>query len=348
MSSIKYLLKDFKLPGGVVFEQEEVKPDYGRFVAKPFEKGFAVTIGNSLRRALLSSIPGCAIVAAKIEGAAHEFSTMPGIIEDVTDILINLKKVRIKLADSVDKKVIHIEKKGPGEFMAGDLNVDSDVKILNPDFYIAALNKTGSINMDLQIERGRGYIPSEELKDRVESNEVGIILIDAIFTPVIKVNYKVENIRVGQRIDFEKLVFQVWTDGTIKPDDAVAFAAKILKDHFSMFLNFVDNEELIVEEVKPKEEEPDQELIQKILNTPVEELELSVRASNCLNQSKIKTIGQLIKITEDEMMNMKNFGKKSSDELKVKLVQYGLWMGMSDEDLKNVKIKKGDYLNETP
>ncbi len=346
MSSLKYLLKDFKLPGGVVFEQEEVKKDYGRFVAKPFEKGFAITIGNSLRRALLASIPGSAIVAARIEGVTHEFSTIPGILEDTTDLFINLKRVRIKLADNVDKKVIHIEKKGPGELLAKDLNVDADVEILNPDYYIAALNKAGSISMDLQIEHGRGYIPSEELNDRVEGDDVSIILLDAIFTPVIKVNYRVENMRVGQRIDFEKLILEVWTDGTIQPDDAVAYAAKILKDHFNKFLNFVDNEELIVEEEKPKEDEPDQELIQRILDTPVEELELSVRASNCLNQSKIKTIGQLVTITEDEMMNMKNFGKKSSDELKVKLQQYGLWMGMGEEELKNVKIKKGDYLNE--
>lgn len=346
MSSIKYLLKDFKLPGGVVFEHEEVKPDYGRFIAKPFEKGFAVTVGNSLRRTLLSSIPGSAIVAVKIDGVAHEFSTIPGVIEDTTDLLINLKKVRIQLAENVDKKLIHVEKKGAGEFLAKDLDVDSEVKILNPDFYIATLNKTGAVSMDLQIERGRGYIPSDELKDRIDEDEVDVILMDAIFTPVIKVNYRVENIRVGQRIDFEKLILEVWTDGTIKPDDSVAYAGKILKDHFNRFLNFVDNEELIVEEEKPKEEKPDQELIQKILDTPVEELELSVRASNCLNQSKIKTIGQLVRITEEEMMNMKNFGKKSSDELKMKLNQYGLWMGMSDEELKNAKIKKGDYLNE--
>jgi len=348
MSSIKYLLKDFKLPGGVIFEHEEVKADYGRFIAKPFEKGFAVTIGNSLRRALLSSIPGSAIVAAKIDGVSHEFSTIPGVMEDTTDILINMKKVRIKLADNVEKKIIHIEKKGPGELLAKDLNVDADIEILNPDFYLASLSKTGSISMDLQIEHGRGYVPSEDLKDRIEDDDVSIILLDAIFTPVIKVNYKVENIRVGQRIDFEKLVLEVWTDGTIKPDDAVSFAAKILKDHFSKFLNFVDNEELLVKEEKPKEEKPDQELILKVLSTPVEELELSVRASNCLSQSKIKTIGQLIKITEEEMMNMKNFGKKSSDELKVKLQQYGLWMGMTDEDLESIKIKKGDYLNEAP
>jgi len=347
MSAIKYLLKDFKVPAGVVFEQEEVRKDYGRFIAKPFERGFAVTIGNSLRRTLLSSIPGTAIVAIKFDGVSHEFSTIPGVVEDVTDIIINMKKVQVKLSDEVDKKVIHVEKKGPGKLTGKDLNVDAEVEIINQDCFIATLNKEASISMDIQIERGRGYVPSEELKDRVNKEDIDTILVDAIFTPIHKVNYRVENVSVGQRTDYEKLILELWTDGTIKADDAVAYAAKILKDHFSKFLNFVDNEEIISEEEKPKEEEPDQELIMKVLNTPVEELELSVRASNCLDQSKIKTIGQLVKITEDEMMNMKNFGKKSADELKLKLAQYGLWLGMTEEEINNVKIKKGDYLNET-
>ena len=346
MSAIKHLLKDFKIPSGVAFEEDEVKEDYGRFIAKPFEKGFAITIGNGLRRALLSSIPGTAVVAIKIDGVSHEFSTIPGVVEDMTDIVINLKRVQIKLADEVDKKILHIEKKGPGKFLAKDLNVDPEVEITNPDHYIASLNKSASISMDLQVERGRGYVPVEELKDRVDNEEIDVILIDAIFTPITKVKYRIENVSVGQRIDYEKLVLEVWTDGTIRPDDAVAYGAKILKDHYNRFLNFVDSEEIMAEEEEPKEEEPDQELIERVLNTPVEELELSVRASNCLNQSKIKTIGQLTKISEYEMMNMKNFGKKSADELKSKLNQYGLWLGMTEEDLKNVKIKKGDYLNE--
>ncbi len=345
MSAIKYLLKDFKLPGGVVFTAEEVKPNYGLFTAKPFEKGYAMTVGNSLRRALLSSIPGTAIVAVKIDGIAHEFSTLPGVVEDTTDIVVNLKMVNIKLADEIDKKMIHVEKKGPEEFTAKDLAVDADIEILNPDVHIATLNKEAAVCMDIQIERGRGYIPSDELKNRTEEDDIDIIGIDAIYTPVTRVKYRIENVSVGQRTDYEKLILEVWTDGTIKPDDAVAFGAKILKDHFDRFLNFVDTEEVIKEE-KPAEEEPDMELVQKVLDTPVEELELSVRASNCLNQSRIKTIRELVAITEDNMMNMKNFGKKSADELKQKLHQYGLWLGMNEEDLQNVKIKKGDYLNE--
>jgi len=345
--TIRYLLKDFKIPGGVVFEHEEVKENYGRFVAKPFEKGFAITVGNSLRRTLLSSIPGAAIVAVKIEGIQHEFSTIPGIMEDTVDIFINLKRVRFKLADNIEKKMLHIEKKGPGSLTAKDFDIDPDAKVINPEHHIATLNKSANIVMDVQIERGRGYVPSEDLSKRINSGEIGVIVLDAIFSPITKVNYRIENVSIGQRTDYEKLVLEVWTDGTIRPDDAVSYAAKILKEHFNKFLNFIDTEESIIQEEEPKEEETDQEIVKKILETPVEELELSVRASNCLQNSKIKTIGQLVRITEEDMMSMKNFGKKSADELKSKLAQYGLWLGMTDDDLKKVKIKKGEYLNET-
>lgn len=338
MSSIKYLLKDFNLPGSVVFEHDEVNPTYGKFLAKPFERGFATTIGNSLRRTLLSSIPGAAIVAVKVHGVHHEFSTVPGIVEDTTDLMINLKSVRVKLADDVDKKVIHIEKKGGGKLLGKDLEVDSAIKVLNPNIHIATLNNNAHLVMDVQITRGRGYMPSEELRELVE-DETGVIVLDAIFTPILKVNYKIENIRLGQKIDYEKLVLEVWTDGSITPDDAVSQAGKILKDHFNQFLNFVDSEEIVAVDDKPKEAS-DEEMIQKILGTPVEELELSVRASNCLNNSKIKTIGELIKMREEELMQMKNFGKKSADELKEKLKQYGLWLGMKDEDLKSIKTGK--------
>lgn len=338
MSSIKYLLKDFNLPGNVVFEHEEVNPNYGRFLAKPFERGFATTIGNSLRRTLLSSIPGAAIVAIKIHGVPHEFSTIPGIMEDTTDLIINLKGVRLKLADDVEKKMIHIEKKGSGKFTGKDLEIDSAIKVLNPGIHIATLNNNANFVVDIQINRGRGYMPSDELKEMVE-DEPGIIIVDAIFSPILKVNYKIDNIRIGQKIDYEKLVMEVWTDGSMTPDDALAQAGKLLKDHFNKFLNFVDKEELPPLEEKPKEAS-NEEMIQKILNTPVEELELSVRASNCLNSSKIKTIGELIKMREEELMQMKNFGKKSADELKEKLKQYGLWLGMKEEDLKNIKISK--------
>ncbi len=331
-------MKDFNLPTNVVFEHDEVNTTYGKFIAKPFERGFATTIGNSLRRTLLSSIPGSAIVAIKIHGVHHEFSTIPGVVEDTTDLIINLKNVRIKLADDIEKKVIHIEKKGSGKLLAKELETDSSVKILNPQAYIATLNNNAHLVMDIQINRGRGYVPSEELKEIVEEDP-NIIVVDAIFSPILKVNYKIDNIRLGQKIDYEKLILELWTDGSITPDNAMAQAGKILKEHFNRFLNFVDNEELIQLEDKPKQETND-EIIDKILSTPVEELELSVRASNCLSNTKIKSIGELIKLKEEDLMEMKNFGKKSADELKDKLKNYGLWLGMKPEDLKNIKIKK--------
>ncbi len=344
MAELKYLLKDFKKPQGVTFEQEENLPNYGRFVAQPFERGYAITIGNALRRTLLSSIPGTAIVAVKIKGVLHEFSTIPGVLEDAPELLVNLKRVRIKLNESVEKKVIHIEKKGPGEFKAGDLNVDSSVTIVNPDSYIATLNKDANIVMDLQIERGRGYVPAEEFKARI--GQIGVIPLDAIFSPVTKVNYKIENTRVGYRTDYEKLILEVWTDGTLKPDEAVAQSAVILKEHLSLFLNFLAPEEVKLEEVDKEEEKIQKKILEKVLSTPIEQIELTVRSTNCLRNAKIKTIGQLIKKSEEEMLEMKNFGRKSLDEIKAKLNEYGLWLGMSDSELKNVKIKKEIYLNE--
>ena len=347
MSDLKYLLKDFKVPAGIVFEHDEVNEEYGRFIAKPFEKGFATTIGNSLRRTLLSSIPGVAITAVKIDGVAQEFSGIPGVVEDVTDLLINLKQVRINLNDEVERKVIHIEKKGAGEFKAGDLEVDADVKIMNPDLYIASLSEKGKISMDIEIDRGKGYVPSEEIQPRI--NDINVIPLDAIFSPIVKVKYSVENVRVGQKTDYEKLILEVWTDKSIKPDDAVAQAAKILKDMFALFLNFTDNDESLFDrQFKEESKDEDQELLEKVLNTPVERLELSVRASNCLETAKIKTIGELIRKTESEMLKTKNFGKKSADELRDKLGKLGLRLGMTEDDIKNAKINKEVFLNETP
>lgn len=345
MAELKYLLKDFKKPQGVAFEQEENLPNYGRFIAQPFERGYGITIGNALRRTLLSSIPGSAIVAVRIEGVLHEFTTIPGVLEDTPEIFVNLKRVRIKLDPSVDKKVIHIEKKGPGEFKAGDLNVDAAVKIVNPDLYLATLNKEAKIVMDLQIERGRGYVPSEEFKARID--QIGVIPLDAIFSPVTKVNYKIENTRIGHRTDYERLILEIWTDGTMKPDEALVKAAIILREHFSVFLNFLTQEEISLEDVDKEEEKMQKKILEKVLSTPVEQLELTVRSSNCLRNANIETIGQLIRKTEDDMLEMKNFGRKSLEEIKNKLNEYGLWLGMNDDDLKNVKIKKEIYINET-
>ncbi len=346
MSDLKYLLKDFKVPSGIVFEKDEVKEDYGKFRAKPFEKGFATTVGNSLRRTLLSSIPGVAITAVKIDGVTQEFSGIPGVIEDVTDILINLKRVRLKLNEEINKKVVHVEIKGKKEFKAGDLEVDSDIKILNPDLYIASLNDNAKISMDFEVDRGRGYVPSEEIK--VSINDVNVIPLDAIFSPVVKVKFSIENVRVGQKTDYEQLILEVWTDKSITPDNAVAQAAKILKDIFSLFLNFDDKDESIFNNFDEEEgEDENKELLEKVLSMPVERLELSVRAGNCLDTAKIKTIGELIRKTESDMLRTKNFGKKSADELRDKLSNLGLRFGMTEEDIANVKINKEVLPNET-
>ncbi len=346
MSDLKYLLKDFKVPSGIVFERDEVREEYGKFIAKPFEKGFATTIGNSLRRTLLSSIPGVAITAVRIEGVSQEFSGIPGVVEDVTDILLNLKQVRLSLNEELNRKVVHVEIKGKKEFKAGDLEVDSDIKILNPDLYIASLNDKAKIVMDFEVDRGKGYVPSEEIK--VQLNDVNVIPLDAIFSPIVKVKYSVENVRVGQKTDYEQLILEVWTDKSVTPDDAVAQAAKILKDMFALFLNFNDNDESIFDSFEEESaEDENKEALDQILNMPVERLELSVRASNCLETAKIKTIGELVRKTEADMLKTKNFGKKSADELRDKLAKLGLRFGMTDDDLANAKINREVLLNET-
>ncbi|MBN1897678.1 MAG: DNA-directed RNA polymerase subunit alpha [Spirochaetes bacterium] len=341
---LKYLLKDFKRPQGVAFEEEEKSQNYGKFVAQPFERGYAITIGNAFRRTLLSSIPGAAIVAAKINDVLHEFSTIPGVLEDTSELFVNLKRIRFKLEGTVEKKMIHIEKKGAGQLKASDLNVDPEVAIVNPDQYLATLNKDAKIVMDLQIERGRGYVPAEEFKSRID--QIGVVPFDAIFSPVRKVNYKVENTRVGHRTDYEKLILEIWTDGTIDPSDALTKAALILKEHIGLFLNFLKAEDLSLEDLDKEEEKMQQKILEKVLTTSVDQLELTVRSSNCLRNTKIKSIEELVKKSEDEMLKMKNFGRKSLDEIKAKLTEYGLWLGMSDEDLKNAKIKKEIFLNE--
>ncbi len=344
MAIAKDLLKDFKKPQGVVFEKAESSKNYGKFVAQPFERGYATTIGNSLRRTLLASIQGAAIVAVKIDGVMHEFSTIPGVLEDAPELFINLKRLRIGMAPSIEKKVIHIEKKGPGELTGADFNVDPLVTIANPKQHIAALNKSGKISMDLQVEKGRGYVPSEEFKTRID--QIGVITLDAIFSPVTKVNYKVENTRIGHRTDYEKLIIEIWTDGTVTPDEALKQASIILKEHFLLFLNFLAPEELIIEEDDKEEEEMRKKILKKVLETPVDQLELTVRSSNCLEGTNIKTIGELIKKSEDDMLKMKNFGKKSLAEVKAKLEEYGLRLGMKDKDLEGIKIKKEIYINE--
>jgi DNA-directed RNA polymerase subunit alpha len=294
---------------------------YGKFVIEPLERGFGVTLGNALRRVLLSSLQGAAITAVRIDGVLHEFSTLPGVIEDVTEIILNLKQVRLKLHGDGPKKGT-VEMQGKGEVRAGDLQVDSDIVILNPDLHIATLNRDGFLRMEVEINGGRGYVSADQHSQ--QDRPIGVIPIDSMFSPVTKVNYTVEATRLGQRIDYDKLTIEVWTDRSILPQDAVAVAAKVLRDHFQMFIHF---EEPIEEEV---EEEVDEDLmrVRKLLDKSVEELELSVRSSNCLRAAEIKVIGDLVQKSEAEMLKFRNFGRKSLKEIQDILGEMGLSFGM--------------------
>lgn len=316
--------KDFQIPKKLEVEKESLTKTYGRFCAEPFERGFGTTIGNSLRRVLLSSIAGAAVTSVKIEGVLHEFSTIHGVKEDVTDIILNIKNLRLKL--HVDKpKIIHIKKKGPGEVKGKDIIHDADTDVLTPDLHIATLDKDANLDMEMSVRVGRGYVPADRNKE--EGSPIGVIPIDAIFSPVRKINFTVENARVGRVTDYDKLIMEVWTDGSISPDDILGFSAKILKDQLSIFINFEEKEE-------PSESQvDDQQEANKNLLRSVYELELSVRAANCLKNANIRTIGDLVQRSETEMLRTKNFGRKSLNEIKEILQDMGLSLGMSLEGI---------------
>ena len=306
---------------------KQVQPDagnsdhYGKFTIEPLERGFGLTLGNALRRVLLSSLQGGAITAVRIDGVLHEFSTLPGVIEDVTEIILNLKQVRLKLLGDGPRKGT-FEMRGKGEVRAGNLQVDAEVAVLNPDLHIATLNKDGDLRMEVEIDGGRGYYSADQHSQT--ERPIGVIPIDSLFSPVLKVNYNVETTRLGQRIDYDKLTMEVWTDASILPSDAVAVAAKILRDHFNLFIHF---EEPIEEEV---EEEVNEDIlrIRRLLEKSVEELELSVRSSNCLRAAEIKSIGDLVQKSEGEMLKYRNFGRKSLKEIQDILGEMGLSFGM--------------------
>jgi DNA-directed RNA polymerase subunit alpha len=315
--------RDLLKPQTLESEDKNLTPTYGKFVGEPFERGFGTTIGNALRRVLLSSLQGAAISSLKIDGVLHEFATLPGVREDVTDIVLNLKEVRLKLLDGV---VAHarIDAKGEGVIRAGDIEGGPNLEVLNPEHPIATLSKEGALRADLTIKLGRGYVPADRNKD--EDAPVGTIPIDAIFSPIRKVNYTVTNARVGQRTDYDKLTVEVWTDGSIRPDDAVAYAARILQDQLSIFINFEETPEMQAEE-----EEATPSLNENLFR-PVAELELSVRSANCLQNADIKYIGELVQRTEAEMLKTKNFGRKSLNEIKEILRDMGLDFGMHIEN----------------
>src|SRR5512139_2605006 len=300
------------------------RPDtYGKFECEPLERGFGITLGNALRRVLLSSLQGAAISSVKIDGVLHEFATLPGVREDVTDIVLNLKEVRLKLHDGLVAKAT-IEKKGEGVVRAGDIQGGPNLEVLNPEHPIATLSKEGALRVELTIKMGRGYVSADRNKD--EEAPVGTVPIDAIFSPIRKVNYTVTNARVGQRTDYDKLTVEVWTDGSVRPDDAVAYAARILQDQLSIFINF---EEAAEPAEGAEERHPG---LNENLFRSVAELELSVRSANCLQNAGIKYIGELVQKTEAEMLKTKNFGRKSLNEIKEILREMGLDFGMRIEN----------------
>lgn len=314
--------KDLIRPKRLEVEKETLTPLYGKFTAEPFERGFGITIGNSLRRILLSSLQGAAITSVKIDGVLHEFSAIPGAKEDITEIILNLKEVRLKL-HTEGPKTIRVKAEGPKVLKAGDMITGDAVEILNPDHYIATLSRDGKLSMEMVVKVGRGYVPAERNKE--ESQPIGTVPMDAIFSPIKKVNYTVTNARVGQITDYDKLTMEVWTDGSLNPEEAVAHAAKILKDQLSIFITFEEEEEA---EMSYSEDEEEKESFNENLLRSVDELELSVRSANCLKHANIKLIGDLVQKTEAEILATKNFGRKSLNEIKEILSEMGLSLGM--------------------
>jgi DNA-directed RNA polymerase subunit alpha len=317
-------------PRRLEIEEETLTEYYGKFVAEPLERGFGITLGNSLRRILLSSIQGAAITAVKIDGSLHEFSVLPGVKEDVTDLILNLKEVVFRL-HSPGPKNVRIEVTGEKEVTAADIITDADVDVINTQQHIGILDKGATLKMEMTVKMGKGYVPAERNKE--EDMPIGTIPIDAIFTPIKKVNYTVTNARVGQITDYDKLTLEVWTNGTIRPDDAVALAAKILKDQLNIFINFEELPEEPPTEDDEEKKKRDLEALREKLTKGVDELELSVRSANCLKNANIKDIKELVQKTEQEILQTKNFGRKSLNEIKEVLEGMGLNLGMNIKDL---------------
>lgn len=323
-------------PKSIVMNEERHTPFYGKFECEPLERGFGITIGNALRRILMSSLQGAAIVSVKFDNVVHEFSSIPGVMEDVTEIILNLKEISLRLIDT-EETVIYLNREEEGVITAADIETNDSVEILNPDKYIATLSKKGKLNMVMVVRMGKGYVPAE--KKSGANKEIGEILIDASFSPIKKVNYIVTNARVGQITDYDKLTMEINTDGSVKPEDAMAYAAKILKEQMTPFINFEEEPEPV--EIELKEED---EKINENLFRPVSELELSVRSSNCLKNAEISLIGELVQKTEGEMLKTKNFGRKSLNEIKAILSEMGLSLGMRLEEFPPAKTE--NYIDE--
>ncbi|HMO05170.1 MAG TPA: DNA-directed RNA polymerase subunit alpha [Kiritimatiellia bacterium] len=316
----------FEMPKRITKDESESAPHFGRFIAEPFEAGYGRTIGNSLRRVLLSSLEGAAITSVKIDGAMHEFCSLQGVVEDVTDIILNLKKVLLKLY-SRDARIVKINVKGPGEVTAKDIITDGTVEVLNPDQHICTLDADGAFSAELEVKIGRGYCPAEWNKKA--DQEIGLIPIDALFSPVRRVAYAVDSTRVGRRTDYDKLVIDIWTDGRVTPEEALTMSAAILRHHLDVFVSL--DRDLVEFEENEKQVDAEREDLRRKLLMSVNEIELSVRAANCLNNANITTVGELAQKTEAEMLKYRNFGKKSLNEIKAKLEELNLSLGMTFE-----------------
>jgi len=313
--------KTFEMPKKLTQDEKSYTQSYGKFAAEPFERGFGATIGNSLRRILISSIEGAAVTSVKIDGVLHEFSTIPGVQEDVPQIILNIKQLVLR-SHSRTPKVLRLKASKKGEVTAEKITTDDTVEIVNPDLHIATITKNTSFNMELEIGKGRGYMPSE--RNKKEGQAIGVIPIDSVFAPVRRVDFHVENSRVGQITDYDKLILEIWTNGSVDPKEALLYSSHILQRHLDVFSKLGEVE---IEEDKAVESKEDQELLKKI-KLPVSEMELSVRSGNCLREARIKTIGELVKKTEQDMLQYRNFGKKSLTEIKEILKTMGLGFGM--------------------
>ncbi len=318
-------VKGFHKPKGLECELETLTSTYGKFIAEPLERGFGQTLGNSLRRILLSSIEGAAVTTVRIASVHHEFSTIPGVKEDVTDLVLNVKGLRVKMAVE-GPRTLHLKATGPGEVRASQIVSDAEVEIVNPNFYIATLDKDGKLQMEIEVGRGRGYASAE--RNKRENQPVDVIAVDSVFSPIVRVNYQVEDTRVGHATDYNKLTLEVWTDGSILPKEAVVFAARILRDHLNIFSTFDERDE------EPERvADAEKERLVEYLARSVDELELSVRSANCLKNSDIQYIWQLVQKSEAEMLKTKNFGRKSLNEIKEILSGMDLQFGMNLDDI---------------
>jgi DNA-directed RNA polymerase subunit alpha len=323
-------MKNFEMPKKLVLDESSYTPTYGKFIAEPFERGYGVTTGNGLRRVLISSIEGTAVTSIKITGVNHEFSAIPGVAEDVPQIILNIKKLILKSHFKTPKSMmIDVEKKG--EVRAKDIKADETVEIVNPELHIATLTKNTRFQLEMAVARGRGYVPAD--RNKKESQAIGVIPVDSIFTPVKKVNFYVENTRVGQITDYDKLILEIWTNGSIEPKEALLYASNIFQRHLDIFVGFgkLPEEEEVVEETEEQRQLKDK------MKMPISELELSVRSSNCLREAKIKTIGDLVSKSELEMLKFRNFGKKSLAEINKILIDMGISLGMRSESGKKKK-----------